>query len=583
MKTQWFYISFFFALACTDPSVDDFRSQGGASPDPVGIIEGTILYVGPRPPCEHGRPLGRVVLTLFDYNNPPPPSGSASSALNLLTVPGSEFFGANDCLPSDPSAAELAETLTRSAAFIWPEIQLGIGRDDAVYQVRAFYDSTGDFNPFFSVTRSPTQGDIAGGAFVDTFRSPPLFAEIRFSGRDIATLGEVISGVSITLGAPINTVPPVFYLHPETSPLSTEAIFPVSADPAQDEADLYNLAQMRLSLYERNGGPLQSALDETGLSYAFENEAAYAWYVRPDVDTNLDGIADLHPILGSTLGIAWHTPVMYMQRARSEVEIAARIPEVTLLPSPRPLHLALGKQVFYPDIEMTIPPAAVVKLSSASPACQVPYFAPGNLAPIYESRTSECQELPSGIYGISVLHGVAGASVEAPLPPLDDSISETGMNLSGGQYSSQTWTIPNELGDYLQVCPEDASGEPSLCEEVAPEQGIAGAYLVYDPSPNDEAIGRSDERTGCTQAFDPNSNSIRAIQYTDYTEFGEQAEALRNLCCSAVSHLCDVPLCPSTSLTLPSGEAFIRSTPTEISETGIPNCVPFHMPEFCCP
>ena len=41
-------------------------------------------------------PVGNVILTLFEFDNPPPPAGSASSAANLLTIPGISFFEAAD-------------------------------------------------------------------------------------------------------------------------------------------------------------------------------------------------------------------------------------------------------------------------------------------------------------------------------------------------------------------------------------------------------------------------------------------------------------------------------------------------------
>src|SRR5512134_3849747 len=77
--------------ACTQPSQDDFRSEGGIAPDPVGVIEGSVVYVGPPPTCDMDgddptRVRGRVILTLFEYDNPPPPEGRARSAENLLVI-----------------------------------------------------------------------------------------------------------------------------------------------------------------------------------------------------------------------------------------------------------------------------------------------------------------------------------------------------------------------------------------------------------------------------------------------------------------------------------------------------------------
>ena len=69
----------FAALACNPPGIDP------NTPEPRGVMEGTVLYVGPKPLChyEDGAPVavrGRVVLTLFAFDNPPPPAGSATTA-----------------------------------------------------------------------------------------------------------------------------------------------------------------------------------------------------------------------------------------------------------------------------------------------------------------------------------------------------------------------------------------------------------------------------------------------------------------------------------------------------------------------
>ena len=84
--------------ACTTPNPDGFRRNGGATPDPTAVLEGSVLYVGPPPSCDYfesGAPArirGRVALLLFDYDNPPPPAGSATSAKSLLIIPGRDIF-----------------------------------------------------------------------------------------------------------------------------------------------------------------------------------------------------------------------------------------------------------------------------------------------------------------------------------------------------------------------------------------------------------------------------------------------------------------------------------------------------------
>jgi len=90
-------------VACPQPKQDKFVEEGGISPDPTARIDGTVLYLGPKPSCRYdGNKVthinGRVVMLLFQYDNPPPPEGGATTALNLLFVRGDELFSAEDCL-----------------------------------------------------------------------------------------------------------------------------------------------------------------------------------------------------------------------------------------------------------------------------------------------------------------------------------------------------------------------------------------------------------------------------------------------------------------------------------------------------
>ena len=97
-RLHLFLLALFALPACDPPEIDTFRHDGGAAPEPVGVMTGSVLYVGPRPACtwhEDGTPsavIGNAILLLFDYDNPPPPSGSAASARNLLSVNGRDLF-----------------------------------------------------------------------------------------------------------------------------------------------------------------------------------------------------------------------------------------------------------------------------------------------------------------------------------------------------------------------------------------------------------------------------------------------------------------------------------------------------------
>lgn len=582
---------------CGAPPVDDFRSEGGTAPDPTGVIEGTVLYQGPRPICERDgdgiatRIRGRVIMTLFLFDNPPPPSGQATSAANLLTVPAPLLFSSlDDCMPEEGST----EILTRSVPFIWPELPLG--QD---YQIRGFYDYDEDFNPFFNVSNLPTAGDIAGGALVNPAAPQLGFRRIEFGTAAENPNGQVVPGVAVGLGAPVRTERPAFTF--SGAPMSSEETLPLESNQVEAERLLYELANARLSLYPRLASDpptaaLLQAMSEGGLSIDTSDTIAYAWYVGA-VDGNGDGEQDLHPILGRTAAIPWYFPIVLMQRARSALELQARIPSSTLIPSVRPLRVAT-KTVWYPDIEITIPPIAVMQ-TSPDLRCQFPIIPPGNTADRLEGGgvvNVECAELPTGYYGTNVLQGFAGGRVVGggttpcvtgdPDLPVEvqcgvgaqcvsnrctvvSVISDTGFAISGAQFSSQAWTIPNPLGDPAQI--------PSP----VPEQGNSALYVVFDEDPSN-AMGRLSGREECiTARTSIATEAPKTVEYTDFSNF-ENADEVRELCCAPVRHLCGLPLCDVVPANpdAPDGPQ-IRSSPTSIDGV-VPNCVPFEMPAFCC-
>jgi hypothetical protein len=49
-------------------------------------------------------------------------------------------------------------------------------------------------------------------------------------------------------------------------------------------------------------------------------------------------------------------------------------------------------------------------------------------------------------------------------------------------------------------------------------------------------------------------------------------------CCDGVRHLCGLPLCPTREV---DGQT-VRASPGSVNAMGIPDCVPFPMPESCC-
>lgn len=608
-------------VACDGTTQDDPRSEGGAAPEPSGVIEGTVVYAGRRPLCERddeGRPvriMGRVVLTLFRFDDPPPPAGTAVSAENLLTLPAAELFDDfGDCIPADPGPEERRVSVTRSVSFTWPEIELGDG-EEVSYQIRGFYDRDEDFIPFFSVANQPTEGDIAGGAFEDTTAETPRLLRISFDAVSERPEGQRVAGVTVTLGAQVETERPVFHLHPDTRPLSSEAPLPSTPDPVMAERQIYELTEARLRMFQREppdpgasddparrARAIRTALDAAALNVDFDDPFAYAWYVR-EVDLDADGEADPHPILGDSRGITWQTPITLLQRVRTETEREAGIPDVALIPTVRPTRTMFQK-VFFPTIEIAVVPVAVVTLNPEHPACRIPYVTPDAPLPSYEGSTTECQEVPTGAYSVNVFQGNAGGTRIGgePCDTMDDcpagtacdtgagvcnvpsAISATERNIEGGSFSGQAWSIPNELADPMQL-----GGE----EQTAPDQGPLGAFFVHDPDPG-TALGRGDGRDGCLRGTDPDTGMERDIAYRDLSEH-DDPEALRQLCCEPVQHLCGVELCEPVAVAEgadPGRTPYIlrgrdepitvRAPPESVDADGVPSCIPFRVPAFCC-
>lgn len=589
------------------PVQDDFRSEGGISPDPTGAIEGSILYLGPRPTCEYEggkakRVRGRVIMTMFVYDNPPPPEGRATTAKNLFALAGDKLFELSDCLP-EGAEPDLKDRIMRSVAFRWPQIELADAPVD--YQIRGFYDYDEDMNPFFRVSNLPTAGDIAGAALASLEDRSKGLLRIGMPARNKARDGHVKTGVTVVLGNYVWTERPLFKLSEQNRQLSAEEPLPVavslSLEPRVPET-VTNIWELSCdapgtqdcgfaleSFRESEDGP---ALKAAKLELDFD-PLRYAFYVQ-DVDIKTivpngpdlnqpDGLPDPHPLLGATLPIPFSLPAVVMQRLplnaeQGAIEAQARIPAVSLVGTLMPSEIAT-QRVFLDKMNVAIPPIAVVELDPNNPMCRVPYVPPGNRTPSYEDRLAYCHDMPTGEFGVSVLHGVSGG-----LPAeVDESVSPTGIVIQGGGLSGQSWSIPNELGDPVQVG----------AENVLEHQGDSARFIVHDPHP--------DEMASCAEALDED-DVMRPIKHRGLCQAGDSPlvespgrygtlpgvdgiGCLAQACCDAVAHLCGVPLCEVVE----RGELKlkVRSGPTQITGiapngAGIPNCVPFEIPTLCC-
>lgn len=562
--------------SCSDVEQDDFVYQGGNSPDPTGIFEGTVLYSGPAPSCQaysdgSVRVVGNVVLTLFEYDNPPPPEGSAASSLNLLVISGDKLFEPADC--------ERGESLTRSVAFRWPRLPLYLGQEKH-YQVRGFFDRDNDFIPFFSVSRLPTGGDVIGAALNSPSDASRGFLRITLPPLEQAEKGVVKKGITVALGNVVRTERPAFKLDENRRLSAATPFMPVAAADSTLTASFRSLtcaagttaANCGMTLRRLSVEEAQKA-ESAGVKLDAGNLGAYSFYVEPvdiktvgpGVDLNVaDGKVDPHPFLGS-LGLNWYTPMVLMTRLQNDIEVRTKVPRVVMVGSV--LQDATGqplKSSYADNVPVAVAPVSAVELITGRTDCRVPYFPPGTLSLVTDNRVAQCGELPTGRFSVNVLGGLAGGTEAGATDPTRQ---ESGVVFTGARYSGQSWTLPNELALAEQV------GEPN----VLVEQGAEHTFTVYDPTPDTaDACAATTVRGQCSDAVPYGVEDGRFDVDT--------ARCLPNDCCAAVAHLWEVPeprRCPLD----PTGVTTSPSSIHHYAANGlpVPNCLPFDLPAQCAP
>ncbi len=613
------------SAGCEDPPSDE--PFMGSVPIPGGLMHGGIIYAGPRPTCIYDgdtatEVVGNIVLTMFVYDNPPPPSGSATSASNAFVLPARDVFELSDCMPLEPTPEVAAEVITRGARFTWPEIALARGAGVTIdYQIRGFFDRDGDWNPFFSVRRLPTGGDVAGGAFDDTNVVPPQFRRLSFGSVEDFPEGQVLEGVAIALGALVNTELPAFELGPTTRATLSENVIPPVSDAAVREQMIFDQTRMEITLIDPMTESWANTLESAGMNID-PSPDRFAWFTL-DVDADRDGIQDLHPILGSG-GVLWQHPIVIMRRARNPIEMAVGIPDTLVIATVRPTQ-TISKQTFGPTIQIGVAPIAAVNLNPALDFCNIPYIPPGNLAETLERIPVECQEMPTGNYDINVLTGIAGGTVinyrqqlmddmpglpESVLNTLVSSRTENDWVIEGGSASGQAWSIPNELGcpdpyrpnaigpdgnpttvSQLDEDPFTNCGPVAMCDATGTNmqcsQGPSGRFAVVDaddsntPDASDTTDGHG--IPACTTAIRASTMMPDTVVYMPIPD---------ECCTDAIRGLCGLPLCPLRPTAVLSSESGVNMI-REISELGrdydvaadgtiTPRCTPLLPPASCC-
>lgn len=578
------------AFGCQAVEQDDQIRDGGTSPDPTAVLEGSILYSGPKPQCKldeksgERRVSGSFVLLLYFFNNPPFPEGNAASSENLLIVSGDQVFAVEDCLP-DGTAPNFNERIARSVPFRWPGIAL-IDKRAASYQIRGFYDYDEDFIPQFSATRQATAGDIMGAAMKDVQNLDQGLLEIPLPAREDAVNGFVTKGITFAVGSPVLTERPIFKLN-EDRRLSSLAPFEVvmSEDAPTMPDPLASLRKYRGLTCPNGSGdgvacglsvqPLPRA-DEARLAKAavevdLDDPERYTTYVQgidlktvnatePDVVGVPDGVIDDHPVLGR-IGVKLYSPLLMLARQpgtdAASIETSAGIPAVRLLGSvvleDPPPPLSFSRPFDTPaGAPMAVPPVAIVELVPNRAECNVPYFPPGTAAALINANpVANCGELPTGTYSATVVNGVMGT------PP-----DQVNMSLAGTLPSFQSWTVPNELG-----APEfDIEMKPQF-----PEQGQGGVFTVASPGGRGGSCPAP--RTNVCKDWKINPAGVDSLT------------CLPEPCCEAIEHLCDVKVCEPDEKKGPGvagGPKQLTGKVGTINRRPIPDCVPFEMPKACC-
>src|SRR5467141_3681576 len=173
------------ALACEKPPVgpglDQYACGGKLCPAP-GVIQGSLVYSGTA--------RGDAIVLLFEASALPPRHGNGTGAAAIARVPESALFRNAPRTGIGPF----------SAPFTFTQVPSGRG-----YQIRAFIDASGEFDPFFDYAQQPRAGDPAG-AYGE--RGPGL---ARLLAIQVAP-GQVVRGVNVELDQTVPYDPPSFEL-----------------------------------------------------------------------------------------------------------------------------------------------------------------------------------------------------------------------------------------------------------------------------------------------------------------------------------------------------------------------------------
>lgn len=333
--------------ACGEPSISEVSEARG-------LIEGTLVY-------PDGGARGNVYLFLYRQDDPPPPVGFGRP-VSFIAVSRETLF----------RGAPPGQRSTFSTSFTFPSVPAGR------FELRAFLDADGNFNPSYELLAQPTAGDVVGG-FVEA------------SGRFASVLvraGEKNAGnVIVTLARELPVERPAF-VHSSPTEFTTPLIRP---ETLVLDAAAFSRGSIQMST-ERSRFLVQLVgVGEDG---------------RP-----IDGDGD-------------HLPDVYPRALlrRIEAETSTRTIIVPLITNPLPFLDGLSAEGFVLSdrLELIVPPVAV-ELAGQSRR-RLPSIPPGDYETLLMSGTGQTWRVPNDLEALYPGPAEASQSVvvrvsAGPSPP----------------------------------------------------------------------------------------------------------------------------------------------------------------------